>query len=82
MIRAREISTACALVSNIQEEHPFLGVVLELLEVLRFLGRAALNFEELDFILREGLGDLLHEVGELNEYEDALILWNAFPRSK
>ena len=55
--------------------------VLELLEVLALHGRRALDLEEGDAVRLERFGNLRGEVGELNEDEDTLVLWDGFPTS-
>jgi len=70
-----DLRSARALVRDIQQQHPVLRVlVLELLQVLALLMRATANLEELDFVLLQRDSNLLRQVWELDEDEDAVVL--------
>ena len=79
MIRPSEIRSARTFIRHIQKQNSFFRVILELLEVLGLLRCAALDFKELDLVRSEGLRNFLHEVRELYEDENTLMVENPFP---
>lgn len=77
MIRPRQVCAAGAFVCNVEQQNAFDGVVLELLQVLRLLRRAAFDLKILNAVGSKCLSDFLHEIRELDKDEDPLLLWNA-----
>lgn len=69
-----QISTAGALVHDVQQKHPFFAVVLEELEVLALLMRGTPDLQEGDLMVRKGLRNFLHEIRELHKDKDTIFL--------
>jgi len=70
-----DVRSARALVRDVQQQHPVLRIlVLELLQVLTLLIRVTTNLEELDFVLLQRDSNLLRQIRELDEDEDAVVL--------
>lgn len=82
MVGRCQVCTTCALVHDVEKKHTFLAVVLEFLQVLAFLMSGSLDFEILDLVIAQSFRDFLHQIRELNEEENTLILRNIFPRRR
>lgn len=73
MVGRRQIGSTCALIHDVQQKHPFFAVILEEFEVLALLVRSSPDLQEGDLMIREGLGNLLHEIWELHKDKDAIF---------
>ena len=73
-----EVGAGCALIPGQEEEHPRVALLevllLELVQGASLLVHRPLELERLDVSLGENLANLLHQVGELDKDQDALIL--------
>ena len=78
VVGTREVGATRALIHDVEKQDTLVRVVLVLLEGLGSLGCGSFDLEVLNLGRIEGLADLLHEIGELNEDQDTLILRNAF----
>lgn len=81
MVGNRQVRTTGAFVHDVQQKHAFLTVVLELLQVLTFLGCRAVDFQELDLVHLQCMSDFCHEVRKLDKYENSFLLRNLVPEA-
>lgn len=79
MIGNRQVRAAGALVHDVQQKYTFFTVILELLQVLAFLGCRTVDFQKLDLVHLQCMSDFCHEIGELNEYENSVLLRDLVP---
>ena len=77
VVRACQVRPACALVADVEQQNTFLAAVLELVQRGTAGRRAALDLEVRDLVVVKRLRDLLRQVGELDEQENAFVLWQA-----
>jgi len=79
VISCRQVRARGTLVHHVEQQHALLTVVLELFQILARLRGGALDLEESNFVGSKRFCDLFHEVGELDEDEDAFVGRDALP---
>jgi hypothetical protein len=79
MVGNRQVRATRAFVHDVQQEHAFLTVVLELLQILTFLGCRAIDFQVLNFVHLQSMGNFCHEVRKLDKYENPILIRDLVP---
>jgi hypothetical protein len=82
MVGNRQVRTTGAFVHDVQQKYAFLTVVLELFQVLTFLGCRAVDFQELNLVHLQCMSDFRHEVRKLDKYENSVLLRDLVPEAE
>ena len=79
MIGTGKVGSCSLFIHDVEDQNTSGAFVLELVQALAHLDRRPFDLDVLNFLVIECGGELLNQIGELNENQNAVFLWDLIP---